>query len=113
MIGWIVQFVYPVGELMDKQTVYIHIESADVDINSIEERIKYILENTYSVAIYVDGCADTDHTLAINIWEDEARIFEKDGNGMRVTTEEAKKFLHKVFLQIAKQSKEMREAGID
>jgi len=67
MIGWVVQFIYPVGELMDKQTVYIRIESADVDINSIEERLKYILSSTYSVAIYVDGCTDNDRALAINI----------------------------------------------
>jgi len=107
MIGGIVKIVYPRGGSIVRETDLIYFKSVNDDINTIDSRIKQILKSSYSVSIYVGGVDDIDYTLEIHISGDKANILMEDKDEMHVTTEEAKEFLHEVFLRLREQSKQI------
>jgi len=107
MVGWTVYIKYPEKGFVTQETKYVHVKSANNDINIIEKRINQILEEAYSVVIYIEKCDNTEDAIAANIWEDKAYIYGKGEDETRVTAKKAMEFLHEAFLQMKKQAEEM------
>jgi len=114
MIGWKVKIKYAKNGFAVQETKFINFESADVEINSIKERVNQLLEETEGVSVYIEDCNVYKHALKVNFSGDKAHIFDLQEAILDsyVSAEDAKGILQAKYLKMMKKAKEMCGIGM-
>jgi len=114
MTGWKVKIKYPKKGFAVQETKYINFESADDEINSIEERVNQVLKENEGVSVCIEDCDVYKHALKVNFSGDKAHIFDLQEAILDsyVSVEDAKGILQAKYLKMMKKAKEMCKIGM-
>jgi len=97
---WLIQISYNNEGLSVNKKAYINFKSTNYEINAVEESINQVLDTNNEVSVYIEWLGNIEHTVKIDFSEGKAHIYNDEITVKHVTSDEARKILHSIFLQM-------------